>query len=193
MIDVIKPILRVINQVKGNVDKAAQLQASMKRLSNMQVYVGVPEEKTGRKAGPVTNAQLLYIHTNGSPIQGIPVRAVIEPAIEAPENKKAITEELAQAARAAINGKEPEAKQHLRLAGMTGQNAARAWFTDPQNGWAPNSLETARSKALKATGKAKERLNEHISAGGAVTDVEISRPMIDTAQLRKSITYVVKE
>lgn len=67
-----------------------------------------------------------------------------------------------------MEGDREGAKRHLELAGMEGQNSARDWFEDPRNGWAPNSPVTI---ALKGS----------------------ERPLVDTGELRKSITYVVKE
>jgi len=158
----------------------------------MKVLVGIPEEKSGRKKGSVSNAQLMYIHTHGSEVQGIPPRPVIEPAIEAKGNKEQITEELAASARALMDGDSAGGKRHLSAAGMIGQNVARDWFEDPRNGWAPNTLETAKRKLNKLTGKNKQRLNDQISAGKSMTNADVSRPLIDTGQLRKSISYVVE-
>lgn len=159
----------------------------------MQVYVGIPEEKTGRKEDSINNAQLLYIHTNGSELRKIPARPVIEPAIEAKGNKEQITAELEKALESLLDKKPEKAKRYLKRAGMVGQNIARAWFEDSRNGWAPNSIATARAKAFKLKGKVKQAFNKRISEGGTVQDVEVSRPLIDTGQMRKAITYVVKE
>ena len=175
------------------VDRAVKVDADIRSVSALQVYVGIPEEKTGRRKDPVNNAQLLYIHTNGSPARNIPARAVIEPAIEAKGNKEPIAEELASAARATLQERNATAaNRHLQKAGMIGQNAARSWFTDPRNGWAKNSEETAKKKLHKLQGKNLQAFNKKISAGASITDTDISRPLIDTGQLRKSIIYVVK-
>lgn len=150
-------------------DQTRKLAEIVKKISQLQVFVGIPEEKAPRSgSGEVSNAQLMYIHTHGSPVRGIPARPVIEPAIEAEDNREAISEEFAFAAKSAMAGKEDAARKHLALAGMRGQNAARDWFEDPRNGWPPNSPITV---AMKGS----------------------DMPLIDTGQLRKSITYVVKD
>ena len=149
-------------------DNSGALAKLMKDLSEKQVYVGIPEEKAPRKKGEISNAQLMFIHTNGSPLRNIPARPVIESAIEATGNKEPIVNELAQAAQAALDLKPGEANQHLKLAGMLGQNAARAWFTDPRNGWPPDAPETVKRKGSE-------------------------RPLIDTGQMRKAIIYVIKD
>ncbi len=149
-------------------DRSAGLSGLLRDIARKQVLVGIPEGKAPRKKGEISNAQLMYIHTHGSPLKNIPERPVIEPAIEARGNKEPIANELKEAAQAILNGKPQEADRRLKRAGMLGQNAARAWFTDPRNGWPPNAPSTVKSKGSE-------------------------KPLIDTGQMRKSITYVVKE
>jgi hypothetical protein len=116
----------------------------------------------------VTNAELMYVHSKGSALQGIPARPVLEPAIEAPDNRTAISNELQAAAKAALDGNQQQAETKLRRAGIAAQRAAQKWFTDPRNGWAPNKPSTIKAKGS-------------------------SRPLIDSGALRKAITYVVKD
>ena len=59
-------------------------------------------------------------------------------------------------------------RRHLKRAGMEAQNRVRAWFDDSRNGWAPNALATIAAKG-----------SDH--------------PLVDKAELKKSITYVVKD
>lgn len=151
---------------KGN--KGPQVADALKGLTRKRVLVGVPEKTTLRKSGPVNNAQLAYIHTNGSQVRGIPARPIIEPALEAPGNKEPITDELKQAASAALDGKPTEVTLHLKRAGMTAQNAVKGWFTDPRNNWAPNAASTIKRKGS-------------------------DKPLINTASLRGAMTYVVEE
>ena len=147
-------------------DPLQKMRAAIAKLARKQVLVGVPEDDSSRKAGEVSNAALVYLHTHGSPLQHIPARPIIEPAIEA--SKDLITAKLGDAARAALDGKAAQTEQALNQAGMLGRNAAIRWFTDPRNGWAPNSPATIEQKGS-------------------------DRPLIDTAQMRRSITYVVKD
>ena len=114
--------------------------------------------------GKINNAQLMYIHTNGSPARGIPARPVIEPALAA--NKELIGEALNAAADALLAGNAKEAEKAFKSAGQLGANAAKRWFRDPRNGWAENLPSTIKAKGS-------------------------DRPLIDTGELRRSITYVV--
>lgn len=115
----------------------------------------------------VNNAQLMYIHSKGSPVNHIPARPVIEPAIMASPNKEAIAFQLSKATQASLEGKPGQVLSRLAKAGMAGSNASKAWFTDSRNNWAPNKPATIRAKGS-------------------------SKPLIDTGALRASITYVVK-
>lgn len=115
----------------------------------------------------LNNAELLFIQSNGSPIRGIPPRPVLEPAIMANGNRQEITKELENAANAIIDKDPVKFIQFLRRAGMVAQTACKKWFTDPRNNWAPNAASTIRAKGS-------------------------DRPLIDTGEMKKSITYVVR-
>ena len=183
--------------IKGSVnlstiDNAQKLEAAVSDILKLDVYVGIPEEKAPRRgSGEISNAQLMYIHTHGSPVRNIPARPVIEPAIEAENNKAMIADELEAAARMALAGNVPEAMKHLKLAGQTGASAARDWFEDPRNNWAPNAMATVRAKLAKKF-KSKKKLDEAMDAYLAGAS-EMNQVLVDTAQMRKAITYVVGE
>lgn len=152
------------------VDKVRSLVNGLRFLKENYVLVGIPQEKTDRKPEDgITNAELMFIHTNGSPINNIPARPVIEPAIK--ENKEKISEHFKLAFQEAMKGNKDAAFNQLKLAGMRAQNAARAWFLDDKNGWPPNSPSVAARKRKKGSTE--------------------PRPLIDTGELRKSITFVV--
>lgn len=141
------------------------------RLKGYDLLIGVPAEESPRDIGAeVTNAELVYLHTHGSPAQGLPPRPIIEPALAA--NMDMIKPKLQAAVEKFSNGDEVAGEQRLRALGMYCQNIVRGWFTDPRNQWPPLAEST---KALKAkNGRSKDN------------------PLIDTGELRKSITYVVR-
>lgn len=164
---------------------------SVAKLARKQVYVGITEDTSrGRKATllnmagkatgkkkarlegaakeDITNAELMFILSKGSPIRGIPATPIIEPAIVAAGNKEAITAELAGAAKATLDGDAAGATRLLKRAGMAGQRASQKWFTDPRNGWPANAPSTIAAKG-------SDRRN------------------INTAALRQAITNVVEE
>lgn len=145
---------------------------AMKFMKENAVYVGIPQEESSREGSAgVTNAELLFIHTNGSPVNNIPPRPVIEPAIK--DDRERLSSMMKKASRYAFDGNKQEAINQLKKVGMRGQNISRGWFVNPKNGWPPNSPMTiARKKEGKPKGYEP-------------------RPLIDTGELRKSITYFV--
>lgn len=150
-----------------------KLKKTLKFMKENEVYVGIPDDTTVReedRTGEVTNAELLFIHTNGSPINNIPPRPVIEPAIR--NDKERLSGMMKKAAQLAFTGRFDEAVNQLRKVGMRGQNVSRAWFVNPENGWPPNSPSVQAAKRAKGADDPK--------------------PLIDTGELRKSITYFVK-
>ena len=167
-------------------------------LENSKVYVGIPEAETNRKKNKkeaVTNAGLLFIHTNGSPIRHIPARPVIEPSIEA--NHESLEEGLHAAAGLVLDGEKYKAEVMLKKVGTLGANGAKAWFTDPRNGWRQNAPSTIRRKLGKLTGKRRRKaldilnsVDENMPLVGTSALDEINTPLIDTAQMRRAITHV---
>lgn len=115
----------------------------------------------------VSNAELLFLFTNGSPLRGQPPRVVIEAAIEAAPTKSLIAKEIAAASVAALNKDERGMIEHLDRAGTIAESASKRWFTDPRNGWEPNAPSTIRSKGSESPG-------------------------IDTGQMRRAITHIVE-
>lgn len=144
----------------------------VRSFSRAAVYVGIPSgssrtrketlqalskgkatsRQTNKAEQNVTNAELLFIFSKGSPIRGIPARPVLEPAIAAPENREQIDAELFKALSGFLGGYKDEALRHLARAGMAGRNAARKFFRDPRNNWPPNAPSTIRAKGSDVAG-----------------------------------------
>jgi hypothetical protein len=157
-----------VSSSSGNL---SDLERIFEDLKKTQVLVGVPQDKTTRAGEPVTNAELCFIHTNGSPVRGIPARPIIEPAIE--DDNEVISEILRNALESFLTGDEVGGMRYLEMAGIEGQGASQDWFTNPKNNWPPNSPQTQAIKRAKGS-----------------TD---PKPLIDTGELRKSITYVIRK
>ncbi len=179
---------------KGNFSDILNRIAAIKKRA---IYVGIPQEESSRKDEDVTNAELLFIHTNGarrrsmikemdvamdsgksyskaydlyiqthgSPLWQSPPRPVIESAIAA--HAKEIAREFKGIYAAAAKGNIQAEERAIHRTGMVAQNAARGWFTDPRNGWAPNAPSTIAQKGS-------------------------DKPLIDTGAMRKAIVYVVR-
>jgi hypothetical protein len=188
------------------------INAAIADLKDAAVFVGIPEAKADRKRKTIgaqkqayiTNAGLLYIHTNGSQLKHIPARPVIEPAIEAGGNKLKIESLLFLAAQARLDGKKAECNRYIKMTGQFASNAAKLWFTSPLNGWPQNAPDTIRRKlGKKPRSRAAKRvwLNartivnlvpQYMPTYGTTALDSINTPLIDTAQLRRAITYVTK-
>lgn len=156
-------------EVEVTYDGFKKMMNGLNYLKDSAVYVGITEKETSRKDESITNAELLFIHTNGSPINNIPARPVIEPALK--NDRERLGKMMEKVALSALENNFEEADKNLKLTGMRGQNVSRAWFTDPKNGWPPNSPAVIMAKRRKGSTN--------------------PRPLIDTGELRKSITYVV--
>jgi hypothetical protein len=183
----LKPTVNIVLHDKG---KAGQIVDSLTDLVHRQVLVGIPDTSTKErraaikkavgmgKKGPrkkhweemakhdINNAQLMYIHTHGSPARNIPPRPVIEASIMETTNQNKITEELKKTAEAALDGQSGGVSRGLKVTGLLAETLARDWFTNPKNHWAPNAPRTIQRK-------------------------KSDKPLIDTAVMRKSIVHVI--
>lgn len=156
-----------IHEEANNMSKILE---SMQFIRDHDVYVGIQQKDTSREDDDVTNAELLFIHTNGSPVNNIPPRPVIEPAIRS--DRKRLSSMMKQAAKYALDGMKSEALMQLELVGTRGRDISKRWFVNPDNNWPPNSEAVQERKRRK----------------GATNP----RPLIDTGELRNSISYFVR-
>lgn len=207
MSDGIRKNKMVQAQHSSKITEKLKIRKYIEKLGGYDILVGVPAEKDVRNDGePITNSELIYIHTHGvdrpqvrnnirnlrtqnnqtyaqarntaqqlyrasmgDPVHMIPPRPILEPAITA--NKEEINKRLKNAMNSFLSGNEEKGIEDLKRLGMFAQNKAREWFTDSRNGWTPLSPATKKAKAKK--GKSKDN------------------PLIDTGEMRKSITYVL--
>lgn len=157
-------------EVKVVTDNFSKQLEALEFVKNNSVYIGIQQKDTTRDGDDVTNAELLFIHTNGSPKQNISPRPVIEPALKA--NSQQLSKIMSQAAKFALEGKFAEALRQLHIAGTRGRDVSKLWFNNPENHWPPNAPEVIERKIKKGS-----------------TD---PKPLIDTGELRNAISYFVK-
>lgn len=155
--------------LKVTIDRVPQLAKSLKALAETRVMVGVPGDKTDRKEGPINNAALMKIHEDGAPEVNIPARPVVHPTIS--ENQATIVAGLKQAGDKALQGDTPGMLKVLNALGLRLQNKMRAKITDGP--FAPLSERTLAAR------RAKGRTG--------------TKPLIDTGQLRRALTYVIRK
>lgn len=159
--------------IKVTKDRTADLLKVMRSLTKTQVLVGVPASETARtpeegEPEGITNAAIGYIAEFGSPAANIPERPHLIPGVQSVEDR--ISKAFGAAAKAAIEGNSEAVSQKQHAAGMIAQNAVRAKITDGEFATlSPKTLQKRRSR-----GRSGEK------------------PLIDTGQYRRSITYVVR-
>lgn len=151
-------------------DNSAELQQAIKVLSKQHVLVGVPDTKADReyeKGEEINNAALAYIHNNGSPSQNIPARPFLEPGILDVEPR--IQHYLRQVGTQSLNSNKNGVVKALEAVGLTAQNGVRARInTGPFEALKPGTLAARLRRGRTGT-----------------------KPLIDTGQLRNSITFVI--
>lgn len=133
-------------------------------IGKMDVLVGIPQE-SNEDHGGITNAELLFIHTNGSPARGIPARPTIQPAVQNPEVRLRLQKLFKRGMLLALTGNRAGARKVYHQIGQIGANEAKKKF-----GTVPPPLKAA---TIKAKGS--------------------SATLIDTGALRNAITYVVRK
>lgn len=179
--------------IKESGDGIEFLKEAIGKLKDAKVYVGIPEADTTRQnTSEITNAALMFIHTNGSEVMRIPKRPVIEPAIQYEPNKRIIVNSLEHAADAVLDGNSVEAERYIRIAGQQGSNAAKRWFTNPANNWPPLSTRPlGKFLASKVSKSLKTKVTPKMSYSEAKQKSGFNQILIVSGELRRSITYVV--
>jgi len=182
------------------IDNVGKLSDSLADLTLGDVLVGVPAEKTPRRGMAITNASLAYIHENGSPARNIPARPFLRPGI-----RKARPQIIAAAragALAAIQGEPNAGLKALNKMGLIARNAVVNEITDPEPPFVPLRPATIRNR-LRKTQAGRRQLRKlatdaqkaHVSMAAALNTWAAGgniHPLIDTGQLRASLTYVVR-
>ncbi|MCS3839394.1 phage gpG-like protein [Pseudomonas sp. JAI111] len=158
--------------MKITTDNVAQVLASIQELASKQVMVGIPATKAEREEGddePINNAQLGYIHEYGAPASNIPPRPFLIPGVAHAQDK--INNHLQKAAKAAMDGNAEKVDVELNATGLVAQAGAKFEIN--------NGIFEELKKSTLAARRKRGR-----------TGV---KPLIDTGQLRNSITYVIRK
>lgn len=140
----------------------------IKELKKKEILVGIPEDTADRREGEINNPSLLYLHTHGSPLRNLPARPVIEAALEDSETQEVISADLKLVAEAIMEEDFTKAERLMKLTGMDAVNKIKEWFENPRNNWPPLKPATIKAKGSDAI-------------------------LVDTGQMRNSITYVISE
>ena len=150
--------------------------AALDFLRQHEVRVGLPASAGMR------NRTVLAIQEHGSPINRIPARPVIRPALQAAETHTAMAEAMEDSIEAALRGDLPSAQASLETAGKAGADGIRAYIDahiPPPNspatvhgGWIWN--RTAK-KPIRVSGKG------------------FDKPLFDTGELYRAFSYEIRK
>ena len=132
-------------------------------IKESSVLVGIPADKSIRKEDEMNNPTLAFLMTHGSQINKIPPRPFLEPGIK--KARQLIAKNLGLAAREYLIGDAEKSKEYLKRAGIVGSNSVKRYIGDSNN-FAPNAPSTIKQKGS-------------------------DKPLIDTAQMLRSITSIV--
>ena len=133
-----------------------------KEIGKPKVYIGVPASKNGMHEGGINMATLLALHVLGAPSRGIPQRDPLRPPLIA--NAQRYSDLLALGLKNALaNGTDP--KLVYEKIGIVAANDVKDYFIT-------GNFKALSEKTIKAKGS--------------------SKPLIDTGELRNSISYEVR-
>ena len=189
-----KPVPGLSN-LRLSVDQTKGLLDSIAALARREVLVGFPEDTTLRKevAGEpeVTNAELGYTHDNGMPEHNIPARPFMIPGMLDATPK--VLPVLEKVARRVLTRRDPEAiEQGWHQVGIT---VATALKTKVNEGIPPplseRTLRERATRGLKGRKGAQQELARR--AAGEMPSTQFAKPLIDTAQMRNAINYVIRD
>ncbi len=142
-------------------------------LAGHELLVGVPSDNATRDDGPITNAVIGYINEFGAPDMNIPARPHLVPGIKhAMPRVMAILEASARAQMHTGRGQSsPGPLAGFHRAGLIAVASVQAVLTSGE-GFAPLAESTLASR--RARGRSG------------------TRPLVDSGQYRRSVTYVVR-
>lgn len=180
---------------KGSIDFGD----NVKRLLKMRVLVGVPADGAERKLEPgekqaPNNATIGYVMEFGDDEKHIPARRHLVPGIRSVQG--AIVEELRKAGEDAFDRDFSRVQARFAKVGTIAASAVKQRITDGP--FAPLSQRTIEARAARGRKGAKQYLK--LLGEGTPKDVldtlgdqALVKPLIDTGQYRRAVTYVVKD
>jgi hypothetical protein len=152
-------------------DATSSLLKDIKRLTQTQVLVGVPDTTSGRQdpGQPITNASVGYINEFGSPARNIPARPHLIPGVR-DAMADTIPRIMQKGAERVLAGQSDAVDKTMNGVGLTAQAAVRRKITDVLSPpLAPRTLAGRQARGHKG-----------------------ETPLIDTGQYLRSITHVLR-
>lgn len=177
-------------------NRLPQVLKAIRELAHFDVLVGYPsdsgEPKEGqapidpnqRKQGAITNAALGYIHENGAPEVNIPARPHLLPGVRIARSQ--IADYLGQAGRAALAGEPAKVNRCMHAAGLAAQTSVRQQIRD-------GSLEPLKESTIRRRMSRSVNKRKGIRYNQVTQQYEGVTPLIDTGQMIRAISYIVRE
>ena len=163
------------NAAKLLINNLPKLKVALAILTSDEVLVGVPAEapdrkpKAGEPSTPLNNATIAYLMDKGSPANNVPARPFMEPGIQ--DCKDKVVKVYKVAAKGALGQEGAEGiNKAFHTSGLIAQAAIR------------NKINSGIAPALSERTLAARRKRGRT---GTV-------PLVDTGQLRNSISYVIR-
>ena len=185
-----------MNHVKIVTDRVQEVLSGLRSLEKAEVLIGIPEETTDRSDDQgITNATIGYISEFGSPEKNIPARPFLIPGIQNCTGQ--VARVFKAGAEQTLDGQQNVAEKTLETAGMIAASSVKKKI---QSGpFVPLSPDTIRNRKYNRGTKSRRAsetaylamINEGANPAYAQSAAGIN-PLINTGQLRNSITYVVK-
>lgn len=144
-------------------DNTARVVRDVEKLKGAALLVGVPQSEAQRGEGGLSNAEIAMINEFGSPMQNIPPRPFLLPAIE--KNKDEIVAFIKDCVTTLGENRQ---RQALVKAGLLAQSKVKAYILDSGNFKPLSPVTIARRKDGR------------------------DKPLVDTAQLLNSVNFIVK-
>lgn len=173
--------------VTMRVDKAQSILDALKTIGSKDVLVGIPAADSARDDVPFGNAGIGYVNENSSPAQNIPARPHLQLGVKSVQDKTLPL--LKQAALFTLDGNISGADRLLNQAGAIAADGVRRFITASH--FTPLASSTLAARARKGRKGAQAELVSR--AAGNAPDNANARPLIDTGQYRRSITYIVRD
>jgi hypothetical protein len=187
-----------INPVQKITDHWEGVKDNLESIKDFNVFVGVPNETTGRSdTTVVNNATIAYINDNGSPAMGIPARPFMLPGIK--DARDVIKEALKRGMDGLLKGDVGSIERALMRVGLIAQRSIISKIVEgiPP----PLAISTLKARArgkLLANGKrsfsakkgAKEEIERRIE--GIAESTKFAKPLIQTGSLKSSINFVIR-
>lgn len=194
----------VRDAIEVKVNRLRRLEEQFNTISNLDLLVGVPSDRKDREDEPwrpvghqqENNATIAYLNDRGSPANNIPPRPFMQPGIESAKDE--ITAILREGIQRHMRGNQNSIMTAYRASGLICQNKIRAKIVEgiPPPLAEKTLLNRIRNAQLRnrrtqsARGARKELASR--AAGNMPSASAYAKPLIETGQLKNSITYVIR-